>query len=96
MFIPKITAAQALEPFVIRIRFSDGVTGEIDLSYLAGKGVFAYWNRVENFQNVSIGNGRWLSWGEEIDLDADALYLKLTGKSPDSLFPLLKEDPSYA
>jgi hypothetical protein len=96
MFVPEIVEARPLEYFVIRLKFADGVVGEVDLSHLAGKGVFTYWDQYENFRNVSVINGRWLEWSEEIDLDADSLYLKLTGKKPEELFPLLKDDPTYA
>ena len=49
-----------------------------------------------NFKEVSIENGRSLIWSDEIDLDADSLYLKLTGKKPEELFPALKEEPAHA
>ena len=96
MVIPKIVEAQALDHFIIRLKFADGVSGEVDLSHLAGKGVFTLWNQYENFRKVSIVNGRWLAWSDEIDIDADSLYLQITNKSPEDLFPLLKEDPTYA
>jgi len=92
----KILEAQPLAGYRIRLVFADGVSGEVDLSHLAGKGVFKYWDQAENFKNVSVINSRWLAWSDEIDLDADTLYLKLTGKKPEDLFPVLKEDPTYA
>jgi len=96
MFMVEILEAQPLADYIIRLKFADGVTGEVDLSHLAGKGVFTFWNHYENFTNVSVINGRWLAWSDEIDLDADSLYLKLTGKLPEDLFPVLREDPTYA
>jgi hypothetical protein len=96
MFVPKIVEAQALENYIIQLKFADGVNGEVDLSHLAGQGVFTFWNQYENFRNVSVINGRWLSWSDELDIDADSLYLKITNKSPEDLFPLLKENPTYA
>ncbi len=92
----KISEARPLVDYKIWLKFADGISGEVDLSSLAGKGVFRYWNQYENFKNVSVVNGRWLAWSDEIDLDADSLYLKLTGKKPEDLFPVLKEDPTYA
>jgi hypothetical protein len=91
----KLLEAQPLADYIIRLRFSDGLTGEVDLSYLAGKGVFKYRDQSENFRNASVINGRWLAWSDEIDLDADTLYLRLTSKKPEDLFPALKEAPSY-
>jgi len=93
---PKIIEARPKDNFIIHIKFADGVVGDVDLSHLAGKGVFTFWNQYENFKNVSVINGRWLAWSDEIDLDADTLYLQITGMTPADLFPLIKEDPSYA
>ena len=93
---PKILEARPLDGYKIWLKFNNGTAGEVDLSHLAGKGVFTFWNDYENFKNVSIENGRWLSWSDEIDLDADTLYLKLTGKKPEELFPALKEESTYA
>lgn len=92
----KVLEAQPLSDYLLRLKFEDGVSGVVDLSHLAGKGVFESWKEYENFQNVTVVNGRWLSWPDEIDLDADSLYLRLTGKKPEDLFPALREDPSYA
>lgn len=96
MSTPKILEARPLDGYKIWLKFNDGTAGEVDLSHLAGKGVFTFWNDYENFKNVSIEHGRWLSWSDEIDLDADTLYLKLTGKKPEELFPALKEESTYA
>jgi len=96
MFTPTIVEAQPLNGYKIRLRFADGAAGEVDLSHLAGRGVFACWNDYEDFKKVSIEGGRRLAWAEDIDIDADSLYMKLTGKTPEELFPALKENPVYA
>jgi hypothetical protein len=96
MLVPKILEAQPGEDYKIWLKFDDNIAGEVDLSHLAGRGVFAFWNNYDNFKKVTIENGRWLSWSDEIDLDADSLYLKLTGKKPQELFPALKEESTYA
>jgi uncharacterized protein DUF2442 len=87
----RIVEARPLEDYKIWLKFSDGISGKADLSHLAGKGVFTLWNSYENFRKFSIGNGRSLNWSDEIDIDADSLYLNLTGKKPEELFPALKE-----
>src|SRR5688572_29611633 len=92
---PKILEARPRKDYKIWLKFDDDTAGEVDLSHLAGKGVFVFWDDYDNFKKVAIENSRWLSWSDEIDLDADALYLKLTGKRPEELFPSLKEE-SYA
>ena len=96
MPIPKILEARPLHDYKIWLKFDNGSQGEVDLSHLAGKGVFVFWNNNENFRKVSVGNGRSLVWSDEIDIDADSLYLKLTGKKPEELFPALKEESTYA
>ena len=96
MSTPKILEAKPLDGYKVWLKFADGTTGEVDLSHLAGKGVFAFWNDYENFKKVSVENGRRLAWSDDIDIDADSLYMRLTGKTPEELFPALKEDPAYA
>lgn len=96
MSAPKILEAKALDGCKIWLKFADGTAGEVDLSHLTGKGVFAFWNDYENFKKVSVENGRRLAWSDDIDIDADSLYMRLTGKTPAELFPALKEDPAYA
>jgi hypothetical protein len=87
----KILETRALDGYKIWLKF-----GEADLSHLAGKGVFTLWNNYENFKKFSIENGRSLTWSDEIDIDADSLYLKVTGKKPEELFPALKEESAHA
>lgn len=96
MHTPKILEALPLDGYKVWLKFNDGIAGEVDLSHLTGKGVFAFWNNYENFKKVSIEHSRSLAWSDEIDLDADSLYLKLTGKKPEDLFPALKEEPAHA
>lgn len=95
MSVPKILEAHPLDDYKIRLKFEDATAGEVDLSHLAGKGVFTLWDNYENFKKFSIENGRSLAWSDEIDIDADSLYLKLTGKKPEELFPALKEESAY-
>ncbi len=82
---------QARSNYHIYLEFSDGTKGEVDLSDLAGKGVFQVWNDYNFFERVHIGDHREVKWDDEIELCADSLYLKLTGKSPEELFPKLRE-----
>ena len=96
MSAPKILEVRPLDGYKIWLNFDGGVAGEVDLSNLNGKGVFAFWSNYENFKKVTVQNGRSLVWADEIDIDADSLYLKLTGKKPEELFPILKEEPTHA
>jgi len=96
MLTLKILEARPLDGYKIWLKFNDGTSGEVDLSHLSGKGVFAFWKDYSNFKKVMIENGRSLAWSDEIDLDADSLYLRLTGKKPEEIFPALKEETTYA
>lgn len=72
------------------LRYPDGVEGEVDLSHLAGRGVFAAWDAPGAFEAVRLAEDGSLSWGGGLDLCPDALYLRLSGKSPEDVFPNLK------
>jgi len=69
----------------IWIRYSDGISGEVDLSHLAGRGVFRAWNDRVPFESVRIASGGAIAWGDDIDLCPDAIYMKLTGKCPEEV-----------
>jgi Protein of unknown function (DUF2442) len=90
------TLVQALPSFRIYLEFSDGSKGEVDLSDLANKGVFQVWNDYNFFEKVHIGDHREIKWDDEIELSSDSLYLRLTGKSPEELFPKLRREKTYA
>jgi hypothetical protein len=55
------------------------------------KGVFAAWEDEQEFEKAHIGPSGEISWGEEIEMCPDALYLRITGKRPEDLFPRLRE-----
>ena len=73
------------EDRTIWLRFSDGTTGEVDLSELAGRGVFRAWNRSGVFERVHIAPHGAVAWNDEIEICADALYMDLSGKSADEV-----------
>ena len=92
----RVIEVAAVSDFRLHLRYSDGVEGVVDLSPLAGKGVFALWNRPGGFDNVSIGPAGEVRWGDDVDLCPDALYMQLTGKSPEEIFPNLKKAETNA
>lgn len=77
----------ALPQYRLYLKYADGIEGEVDLSHMAGKGVFALWNEAGRFEDVSIGPSGEIRWGEQIDLCPDALYLMITGQPPEAVFP---------
>ncbi|MFO7651353.1 MAG: DUF2442 domain-containing protein [bacterium] len=59
----------------IWVRFEDETSGEVDLSELAGKGVFAAWNKPGVFEQVAIDpQTHTVCWPGGIDLCPDRLY----------------------
>lgn len=77
---------KALSDYRIWVRYSDGEVGEVDLSHLAGEGVFALWEDEQAWKNVHIGKDGAIRWNDEVELCPDATYLKLTGQSPKEAF----------
>lgn len=92
----KITDVKVLSNYSIRLKYSDGVEGTVNLSHLVGKGVFSLWNNYEEFKKVSIGSSGELVWATEVDLCPDSLYLQITGKKPEELFPDIKRESIHA
>jgi hypothetical protein len=86
----KITHVEVLQAYRLALTFDDGTAGAVDLSHLAGKGAFACWNDPAVFGQVRIGSSGELRWGNQVDLCPDALYLKVTGKPPEEVFPALR------
>jgi hypothetical protein len=77
----KIVEARALGDYRIWVRFADSVEGEVDLSDLVGKGVFASWSDPEEFGKVFIDpETHTLAWPGGIDLAPDALYKELSAR----------------
>ena len=78
-------AVKALPDFRIWLRYNDGVEGEVDLSDLAGRGVFAAWNDVAFFNAVRLGAHGAIEWDPDLDICPDSMYLRTTGKSVEAL-----------
>ena len=75
------TTVEARDGYKIWLQYSDGTSGEIDLSDLAGRGVFRAWDAQGCFESVHVAPHRAIAWNDEIELCPDALYLELTGNS---------------
>ena len=94
--MPKILAVKVLEGYRLELTFDDGVSGMVDLGDLAGKGVFTLWRDRRAFESVRVCSSGELAWTDEIDLCPDALYLKVTGKRPEDVFAVLRDEPAHA
>ncbi len=79
------------EGFSIWIEFADGSSGILDLSDLADKPAFVGWSDRAYFESLHINHDLdVIEWGDNLQLCQDALYLKLTGKSAEDMFPALQ------
>ena len=92
----KLESIKVLSGFRLHLRYENGVEGDIDLSDLAGRGVFKAWNNRQFFESVSIASGGGLEWPGQLDLCGDAIYLRLTGKTAEEIFPSLKSKTNPA
>ncbi len=92
----KITDVTVLDDYRLDLTFDDGTRGVVDVSDLAGQGVFVLWDDYAEFREVEIGNAGELVWAGQVDLCPDSLYLKATGKEPHEVFPGLKHEPTHA
>ena len=90
MFKP--VQVRPLSNYKLWIKYSDVIEGEVDLSHLAGKGVFSLWNDYATFEKVYIGDSGQIAWSDEIDIDPDKVYMTITGKTPEELFPNLRTE----
>jgi hypothetical protein len=96
MDIPTPIAVKAVPKYRIWLRYSDGAEGEVDFSHLAGKGVFKLWDDQQNFEGVYISGAGAIAWSDAVEICPDAIYMRLTGKSVDELFPELRKTLSHA
>ncbi|MEJ2215903.1 MAG: DUF2442 domain-containing protein [Gemmatimonadota bacterium] len=76
----QVEAVEAKPHYRLWVRFVDGAEGEVDLSQLVGKGVFASWNDPKEFEKVYVDpESLTAAWPSGIDLAPDALYREITG-----------------
>ena len=92
----KIVRVSVLDVYQLDLTFDDGTLGLADLHDLVGSGVFALWNDYAAFQSVRIGDSGELVWSDQVDLCPDSLYLRVTGKRPEDIFPCLAGEPANA
>jgi hypothetical protein len=85
--MPKPVEVKALPHYRIWLRYDDGAQGEVDLSDIAGHGVFQAWTNPATFDAVKLGSHGAIEWSPDLDLCPDAMYLRLTGKAVEDVFP---------
>lgn len=80
----RVAEVQPLDDFRLRVRFIDGLEGEVDMSALVHSsraGVFAPLVEPSLFAQVFVEHGA-VTWPGEVDLAPDAMHaeIKKTGK----------------
>ncbi|MCY4112998.1 MAG: DUF2442 domain-containing protein [Chloroflexi bacterium] len=90
------TAVEARAGHRLWLRYSDGTDGEVDLSHLAGRGVFKLWDSPGCFASVRIAPTGGIAWGDDVELCPDALFLRLTGKSLADVLPAAQHSAEIA
>lgn len=77
----RIVDVEALENYRIKVRFSDGLEGVVDLSDMVGKGVFEAWIDAGHFARVFVDPATLtVAWPGGIDLCPDSLYEEIAGQ----------------
>ena len=95
-FVMNLVEIQPRKNFRLFVRYDDGISGEVNLSGFVGKGVFSAWEAPEAFEKVWLAEAGHPEWPGGIDLCPDSLYMQLTGKTPEQVFPTLKQIPTHA
>lgn len=83
----RIVAAQPRGHFRVWLKYGDGTEGEVDLSNMSSRGVLKIWDESGEFEKAYVASSGELCWSAGLDLCPDALYMKLTGKTVEELFP---------
>ncbi len=75
----RLVAVEARSNFKLWVRFADGVEGEVDLSDVAGRGVFSRWTDTpEEFAQVVIDEVTGApNWPGDLDVAPDQLYAEI-------------------
>lgn len=92
----RVVDVKVLPGFALNLKFDDDVSGVVDLTDLSDKGVFSVWSDRRVFEQVRIGTSGELVWADKIDLCPDALYLRITGKRPQDVFPMLRNEVAHS
>ena len=81
----KLQKIKPTSKFRIWLQYTDGTEGIVDLSHLAGIGIFKAWENEIKFEDAYIDEESGaLSWSKEIDLCPDSLYFKLKKIDPEN------------
>jgi len=92
----RLVIAEPRTGYRVWLRYTDGAEGEVDLSDLAGRGVFRAWSERRLFESLQVTDRGALEWPGGLDVCGDALYLRLTGEAPDEGLARLRATSVHA
>jgi hypothetical protein len=92
----KIVRAKPLPDYRLELHFDNGESGVVGLSSFVGRGVFVAWEQPGAFEQVSVSSEGAVEWPGGLDLCPDALYLQMSGKKVEEVFPVLQSRVSHA
>jgi hypothetical protein len=79
--MPKLIGVKAPGQYKLLLNYSNGQSGEVDLSAMKGEGIFKKWDEPGYFQKAFIPKDHnAVAWDEELELCPNALYLQLIRK----------------
>lgn len=77
---PKLIDVKGLDNNRLALIYEYGSEGIADISYLAHRGIFKEWDRINLFKKVYIDKeSNAVAWNEDLDICSDSLHLKLLG-----------------
>ena len=81
----KIASVSPLSDYKLHIKFEDGVSGDIELKSFIEVGIFSVLRDPDLFDKVYT-TGYSVAWSDELEIDALAIYVELSKKSPEDIF----------
>ena len=83
----KLVSVTPLPSYRLHLAYDDCSSGKVELAELVSTGVFNALSDPAVFATATLGQHGEVRWNAELELCGDALYLQLTGKSLEQLFP---------
>lgn len=91
-----VDSVRPLKKYQLLVRFNDGKEGIVDLSHLAGEGVFKSCDEEDYFSKVFISEeSKAITWPGEIDIDTYNVYSSITGLHPKEFLNQQKQDATH-
>lgn len=81
----RLKSVSPLENYRVRVAYEDGTTGVVDVQGLVGRGVYQALAKDDVFRTVHRDDAHnSISWGDDIDISATCIYLRLTNEKGES------------